>query len=353
MLVVRIAVLSLISLLLPVACCAQSVWTLETSGSAASLRGIHAVNRKVAWASGSGGTILRTLDGGRHWTACATPPGAAKLDFRAIWAWSARDAIVMSSGPGALSQIFKTADGGKHWKRTATNTDPQGFWDAMVFEGRRKGFVLGDPLNGRFVLLATTDGGRTWTRTTKRSTASGLNAHENAGGAFAASNTSLLAGPNEPMLFGGGGAWVYRQASSHKSAPGFWVSVQAPLAHTGPAAGIFSLGDHAGTIVAVGGDYTRPADSAGTAAWSRDGGRHWMAAKTMPHGYRSAVAWDRAGQAWIAAGTNGTDISYDGGQNWHPLGNGSWNALSLPFAVGPKGRIGKLNSAALPRMPAH
>uniref|UniRef100_A0A7V4XSU1 Photosynthesis system II assembly factor Ycf48/Hcf136-like domain-containing protein n=1 Tax=Acidobacterium capsulatum TaxID=33075 RepID=A0A7V4XSU1_9BACT len=349
MLLVRIAVLCFISLLLPVTCCAQSVWTLETSGTAASLRGIHAVSRQIAWVSGSGGTILRTLDGGRHWTKCATPPNAIRLDFRAIWAWSARDAIVMSSGPGVLSQVFKTADGGKHWKQMAANADPQGFWDAMVFENRRKGFVLGDPVNGRFVLLATTDGGRAWRRPTKRSTPPGLKVHDNAGGAFAASNTSLMAGPHEPMLFGGGGAWVYRQTSSHRTGQRSWASVQAPLAHTGQAAGVFSLGYHAGTIVAVGGDYTRPADSGGTAAWSRDGGRHWTAAQHPPHGYRSAVAWDAAAHAWITVGTNGTDISYDGGQNWQPLGNGSWNALSLPFAVGPKGRIGRLNSAAAPR----
>lgn len=352
MLPLRFAILALISLL-PAVSAAQSAWTLEASGTAASLRGIHAVNNKVAWASGSGGTILRTLDGGRHWTACATPPGAAKLDFRAIWAWNARDAIVMSSGPGALSQIFKTADGGKHWKQMAANADPQGFWDAMVFENRSKGFVLGDPVGGRFVLLATTDGGRTWTRTTKRSTASGLKVHENAGGAFAASNTSLMAGRHEPMLFGGGGAWVYRRTTPPATGQRVWTAAQAPLAHAGPAAGVFSLGYHRGTVLAVGGDYTKPDESAGTAAWSRDGGRHWTAAKTPPHGYRSAVAWEAATHAWIAVGTNGTDISYDGGQNWRPLGNRSWNALSLPFAVGPQGRIGKLNAAARPHTAEH
>ncbi len=350
----RFALLALSSLFLPIVAAAQSVWTLQTSGTAASLRGIHAVNGNIAWASGSGGTILRTMDGGRHWRACAVPQGGAKLDFRGVWAWSAKDAMVMSSGPGALSRIYKTTDGCHSWRLVDANTDPQGFWDAMVFQSRRKGFVLGDPVDGWFVLLATTDGGRTW----KRSTAQGLKAHADGGGAFAASNTSLLAGLREPMLFGGGGAWVYRESYQGRvdltAKPGtpvamheVWTAVRAPLAYAGQAAGVFSLGYHADTVMAVGGDYTKPEDSAGTAAWSHDGGRTWTAAKHPPHGYRSAVAWDAAAHAWIAVGTNGSDISHDGGRDWQPLDNGNWNALGLPWAVGPKGRIGRLKAAAI------
>jgi photosystem II stability/assembly factor-like uncharacterized protein len=348
MLPLRFAILALISLL-PAVSAAQSAWRLEASGTEASLRGIHAVNSNLAWASGSGGTILRTLDGGRHWSACATPRDGAKLDFRAVWAWSARDAIILSSGPGTLSRIYRTTDGCRHWKRMATNADPRGFWDAMVFVSRRKGFVLGDPVDGRFVLLSTGNGGRTW----KRSGAPGLRAQDSASGAFAASNTSLLARRRGPMFFGAGGAWVYRQTPPHGGHHRSWTATQAPMAHQGPAAGIFSLGYHAHTIIAVGGDYTRPAEPSGTAAWSHDGGKHWTAARTPPHGYRSAVAWNATEQAWIAAGTNGSDISLDGGQDWQPLGNGSWNALSLPFAVGPEGRIGKLNSSALPHAAVH
>jgi hypothetical protein len=37
------------------------------------------------------------------------------------------------------------------------------------------------------------------------------------------------------------------------------------------------------------------------------------------------------------------------GYSWQPLDNGNWNALSLPFVVGPHGRIGKLNAEALAR----
>ncbi len=45
---------------------------------------------------------------------------------------------------------------------------------------------------------------------------------------------------------------------------------------------------------------------------------------------------------WITAGTNGSDISRDDGRTWQLLDNRNWNALSLPFVVGPNGRIARL-----------
>ena len=97
----------------------------------------------------------------------------------------------------------------------------------------------------------------------------------------------------------------------------------------------------------MGGDYSKPNETTGTAARSEDDGRHWTAAGTPPHGYRSAVQWDEVAKVWIAVGTNGSDISRDEGRTWKPLDNGDWSAISLPFVVGPKGRIAQLNASAL------
>jgi hypothetical protein len=111
--------------------------------------------------------------------------------------------------------------------------------------------------------------------------------------------------------------------------------------------------------VAVGGDYRKPNDPTGTAAFTTDGGQHWQAAQTPPHGYRSAVAYDADHATWITVGPNGTDISTDDGRTWIPLhpsvtehdapdADQHWNALSLPYVVGPHGRVGKLRGDALP-----
>ena len=80
-------------------------------------------------------------------------------------------------------------------------------------------------------------------------------------------------------------------------------------------------------------------------------------AQTLPGGYRSSVAYDSTQKLWITVGPNGTDISRDDGRNWQPLkpsnqdptdADKNWNALSLPFVVGPNGRIGRLRTITIP-----
>ena len=144
-------------------------WEIEDSGSTAGLRGIHAVGGGVVWASGTGGTVLRSEDTGYLWQQCAMPPGAGKLDFRGIWAWDAQNVLVLSSGPGDQSRLYQTTDGCSSWKLLLTNPDAAGFWDGLLFLDRQHGFIYGDPAQApgrtdhvRFGLLVTHDGGKTW-----------------------------------------------------------------------------------------------------------------------------------------------------------------------------------------------
>jgi hypothetical protein len=133
-----------------------------------------------------------------------------------------------------------------------------------------------------------------------------------------------------------------------------WADAQTPISHATPSSGIFSVAvGSRKSIVAVGGDYKKANDSAGIAAYTIDDGKTWIAAKTPPHGYRSSVAYDAQQKLWITVGPNGTDISCDEGKNWTPLNSSgydppdadkNWNALSLPFVVGPHGRIGRLRT---------
>ena len=93
---------------------APPTWTPQSSGSTVRLRGVSAVDQRVAWASGQGGTVLRTADGGAHWQAVG-PPNAGDLDLRDVDAVSADLAYALSIGPGGASRIFKTEDAGGHW----------------------------------------------------------------------------------------------------------------------------------------------------------------------------------------------------------------------------------------------
>ncbi|MCV4785504.1 hypothetical protein OFM36_39340, partial [Escherichia coli] len=74
------------------------------------------------WASGTGGTVLKTGNGGKTWQVIIVP-GAEKLDFRDIEAFDANTAYILSIGNGDASRIYKTTDGGKNWKLQFINRD--------------------------------------------------------------------------------------------------------------------------------------------------------------------------------------------------------------------------------------
>ena len=303
------------------------------SPTRASLRGVSSPGAGVAWISGADGAIFRSEDGGYLWQTCAVPPGGAHLDFRGIQGFDGDTALVMANGKGALSAVYKTTDGCASWRLVLKDADAEGFWDALVLdESHRKGYVWGDPVGGSFVLYETTDGGESWARSKRpqlKVASAGI-------GGFAASNSSFLAQQVQFGTSGPGGAWVYTVNEER-------AAIKLPIQGMGASAGVFSLGAQGAIRVAVGGDYQKPEDGSGTAAFSMDGGVHWAAPAVAPHGYRSAVTYDAAHKAWLAVGPNGMDVSFDDGRTWRLVMGAEvkgWNAISLPFLVGSKGRIG-------------
>src|SRR5579863_451309 len=142
---------------------ALAQWNLALGESRASLRGVHNAGGGVIWASGANGTVLRSEDDGYMWQNCKVLPEMAKLDFRAVAAWDANHAQVMSSGTGSASRLYETTDGGATWHLLFANPDEKGFWDGLVFHGTQA-YILGDPVDGRFVVYHSNDGGRRWER---------------------------------------------------------------------------------------------------------------------------------------------------------------------------------------------
>lgn len=369
---------------------------MEVSQTTADLRGIENVGGGVAWASGSNGTVLRTEDGGYLWQTCAVPPGAEHLDFRGIQAFDASTAIVMSSGKGNLSRLYKTTDGCATWKLVFTNPEPDGFWNAIEMTDRRSGTLLGDPVRGRnskpgatresafvFPTYHTVDGGETWSRDDGGMLTVSLGENgEPVESVFAASNSSMLLEPNMVLFVTGGTTnglrslqYVFGSASPSCNSPCRIMSETSSALASGKTAGGFSLAAnphfHAQErstalpiLVAVGGDFTKPDNPFGTAATCHTKMENGItqftceAAQTLPHGYRSSVAYHAATGTWITVGPNGTDISRDDGRHWRAVypdarlhedadADRNWNALSLPFVVGPRGRIGKLDPVAI------
>jgi photosystem II stability/assembly factor-like uncharacterized protein len=276
------------------AAAAQSQPQVQISHTTESLRGVSAVSRGVAWASGTHGTYLRTTDRGRTWTA-AQVPGAEALDFRAVVAFSGDEAFLMSAGPGEQSRIYHTSDAGNRWQLQFTNTNPKGFFDSMVFWDAKHGVVLGDPISDesgtlKFELLLTEDG-QNW----RAIPTAKLPAAMEGEGAFAASNTCLAIVPgglDANLWFATGGkvARVFHSGDRGQS----WDVVDTPMVHGPDSAGIFSIAfrDAMNGVIA-GGDYKHPNDDGPNLASTGDGGKTWTLSPLHPLAYFSAVAYDR------------------------------------------------------------
>ena len=258
-------------------------WNVTPTGSTAQFRGLAAVSKDVAWVGGTEGTVLRTVDGGKHWQN-VSPPGAGALQFRDVEAFDAKRAVVLSIGTGEDSRIYRTVDGGKSWTETFRNTDANAFYDCFAFNDNKHGLALSDPVDGKFRIAATSDGVKSW----KVQSNAGMPAALTGEFAFAASGTCLVAGPGRTAWFASGGGdrpRVFRTVDGGKH----WTVADSPMA-SGEAAGIFSLAFRGSRFgVAVGGDFLKPTEAVKAASVTYDGGRTWklVAADKAPKGYRS------------------------------------------------------------------
>jgi photosystem II stability/assembly factor-like uncharacterized protein len=311
----------LLPFFLAVCALAQTVPRAQLSHTTEGLRGVSAVSRKIAWASGTHGTYLRTIDAGAHWVA-ARVPGAEALDFRGVVAFSADEAFLMSAGPGELSRIYHTADAGKHWSLQFRNTNPKGFFDSIAFWDPTHGVVLGDPILDetgklRFEVLLTDDG-QIWHSIPPSQLPPAIEGE----GAFAASNTCIailptrasngppprdpfkpdkaaqpdtvrVVGAPDPNIWfatGGPEARVFHSGDRGST----WQVVDTPIMHGPASAGIFSIAfrDALHGVIA-GGDYQHPNQDGPNLASTSDGGKTWELSPLRPLAYFSAVAYDR------------------------------------------------------------
>lgn len=288
-------------------------WERFDTGAVSRLRGLSAVSSDVAWASGSGGTVLRTLDGGASWQPVA-PPDTATLQFRDVEAFDADHAVIMSAGEGTDSRIYRTDDGGQTWTETFRNDEPTAFYDCMAWFDSRRGLALSDPVGGKFRILSTRDGGRSWQVLPNAGMPPALAGEF----AFAASGTCLVTadhGPDLAWFATGGGAEARVFRSTDRGLSWHVVSTAIP---SGPSSGIFSLAFRDPIHgIAVGGDFLVEDNAPDGAATSRTSGFSWQLVPAGPGEYRSGSAWiPRTGQLALAVGPTGSDITFDRGRHW-------------------------------------
>jgi hypothetical protein len=314
-------------------------WSVKTSGMDTNLRGVSVVRESalsavtIVWATGSHGVVLRSADSGKSWQRLPIPNGES-LDFRGVQAFDENVAYVMASGEGNNSGIYKTSDGGKTWAKQYSDPRKAFFLDAIACSDQAHCFALSDPVDGKFLVVATEDG-QHW----KEMPGENMPAALPSEGAFAASNSSLLL-QGKDLYFGTGGpaARVFHSADLGRS----WSVAATPIYSGKPSAGIFSLAVDGDVILAVGGDYQDPKLVKNLGAVSHDAGKTWQVAEKMPGGYRSSIS--KCGSGFVAVGPTGADIDYGYGR-WTPVSQDNFNALVYSkgevWAVGPNGTVAR------------
>jgi photosystem II stability/assembly factor-like uncharacterized protein len=328
-------------------------WLVQYADSTALLIAVAPVDSSVVWASGSGGRVARTTDGGVTW-AVMVVPGADSLQFRDVHAFSGQEAFVLSIGNGTDSRIYHTTDGGASWALSFQNTDSTAFFDCLSFWDRERGLAFSDSHDGEFTLIQTTDGGATW----RRIDPSIVPDARPGEGAFASSGTCVVTRPGGLGWFVTGASGVDTRVIRTGDYGVTWQEAVTPIASPNNTSGISSLAmldDRTGAI--VGGNVAGGPDSSlvSDVAVTADGGATWQPAghtglATAPYGVSYVPGAPTA--TLVAVSPSGSAYSIDNGATWSRIDSvNSWAVAfvspSAGWAVG-RGHISRFTSRRTP-----
>ncbi|HEY6412463.1 MAG TPA: hypothetical protein VIX42_02170 [Edaphobacter sp.] len=346
----------------------------QQSGTTNRLQAISPVNSRVVWASGVGGTFVKTTDGGQTWTA-GTVAGAEVLQFRDVQGVSDKVAYLLSAGTGTDSRIYKTEDGGVSWSLQFENQDPNAFYDCFAFWTPSRGLTTSDSVNGRFPAIRTTDG-ESWQDIGDR-----LPVAQAGESSFAASGTCVATQGSRRAWIGTGGALKARILATTDGGE-TWEAYDTPIVQGTASSGVFSVDFRDARHGILGaGELAAPMAFADTVARSGDGGKTWQLGGQTPFpgaiyglsyvrdhrlGQEDREADDRGGfgddrgdaddhhgdgseeHGVVATGPAGAAWSADEGKTWVSL-PGVDNYWAVAFAssevgwlVGTEGRILKI-----------
>jgi photosystem II stability/assembly factor-like uncharacterized protein len=344
--------------------------TSTRSGGVEDLRFVSATAGWLVEHAGGGHThVLRTLDGGAHWTQVGDLAGLQPYVTTGDFVGDGEAAIVgppqkgtdltTVAGPGG--RVYSTTDGGSHWQE-ADIPVALGFLRSSSFVSPQEGWIATGPPNGGSVsVYHTTDAGRHWRLLASTATTAALSGLGPKGprieftspevgwiSTFTQSGAALLLGTRD-----GGRAWrpVDLPAPPGVNMAGLRVTSDFPTLF-GTQGLLVAWIEAEGTAVTgrlVGGAYLYS---------TQDGGLHWTYVRAVAGPWPTfldATHWANFGPDPLA---NSVSFTADAGQTWttprripapagwapfYPtfVGSSGW-AVVTPDSKGP---IGGPNSA--------
>ena len=307
--------------------------TPQASGTINRLDSVMALNERVVWASGRGGTVVRTLDGGETWETHVVP-GAEALAFRDIHAVSQDVAFVLTNNGGPNARIYKTEDGGATWTLHFQSPIADTFYDCFAFWTPQAAIAIPDAEFGRFDVIRMTDG-QHW---------------ENIGdlfppgqpgeGLFPASGTCVTTrGGQRAWAVMGGGAQPRVIVTTDRGDT--WTSYPIPMGGTPSSGGLSIVFRDNNRGILGGGEVAAPTVQQDNFARSDDGGKTWKLATAAPFPgpiYGLGYATHGGGETGVheedseteGAGHHLTIVGTGpGGSAWSPDEGDTWQALPI------------------------
>lgn len=263
-------------------------WTLQSPRSSvtpADLNAVFMLDGHTGWAGGSGGTIVKTVDGGAHWFEQSS--NTHLMLYRPHFVNANTGWVVGESGI-----VLKTTNGGDTW--TGQPSSPYQRLISVCFIDENTGWVAGE--GG--TIRKTTDGGATWV-TQASGTTEGLSDIQ-----FIDANTGWAFGNWGTLLktTNGGTTWarMVTNAPTHSFWDGHFIS-----ADVGWAAG-----------------------TEGTILKTVNGGLTWALQPSGTTKHLSGFSTVDGITAW-AGGSDGTLLkTTDGGATWTPQASGTTKMIS-------------------------
>ena len=318
-----------------------------TQKKGVSIRGLAVPNSNTIWASGSKGSIAKSVNRGTDFEWMQVK-GYESRDFRSIHAWDDKEAIIVAVAAPAI--ILKTKDGGISWYKVYENADTLMFLDAIHFKDAANGLVVGDPISNHIFLLSTVDKGENWNQIPSSYFKTPLEKGE---AFFASSGSNIAQLSKDDFLVSGGlrsRLWINGSA------------MDIPIIQGGNSTGANSMAisPNGNRIMIVGGDFMKDTSRLQNAVGLKlfikpNSNKKWQSEKLpywkidefigLPNGYRSGVEYV-SNTILISCGTSGVDISKNKGKNWDLISTESFHVVrkqpntNAVFLAGGAGRIG-------------